>query len=49
MEQNKLKSKPFKQTFHIIDIKHKIIGIHFITKNIPTINILNSRIYMKEK
>ena len=27
MEQNKLMSKPFKQTFHITDIKCDIIGI----------------------
>ena len=49
MEQNKLLSKPFKQTFHITYIKLKIIGIPFITKYIPTINILNSRIHMKDK
>ena len=49
MEQNKLMSKPFKQTFHITDIKHKIIGIPFITKYITTINILNSRIHIKYK
>ena len=49
MEQNKLMSKPFKQTFHITDIKHNIIGIPFITKNIPTINILNSKNHTKDK
>ena len=32
MEQNKLLNKPFKQTFPIMDIKHNIIGIPFITK-----------------
>ena len=42
-------SKPFKQTFHITDIKHNIIGIPFITKLIPTINILNFRIHIKDK
>ena len=42
-------NKPFKQTFHITDIKHNIIGIPFITKYIPTINILNSKIHIKEK
>ena len=47
--KNKLMSKPFKQTFHITDIKHKIIGIPFITKYIPTINILNSRNHIKDK
>ena len=49
MEQNKLISKPFKQTFHITDIKHNIIGIPFITKNIPTTNILNSENHTKDK
>ena len=49
MEQNKLMSKPFKQTFHITDIKHNFIGSPFITKNIPAINILNSRIHIKDK
>ena len=49
MEQNKLMSKPFKQTFHITDIKHNTIGIPFITNYIPTINILNSRIHIKDK
>ena len=47
MEQNKLLSKSIKQTFHITDIKHKIIGIPFITKYILTIKIL--RIHIKEK
>ena len=49
MEQNKIFNKPFKQTFHITDIKHNIIGIPFITKYIPTINILNSKIHIKDK
>ena len=49
MEQNKILDKPFKQTFHITDIKHNIIGIPFITKYIPTINILNSKIHIKDK
>ena len=43
MEQNKLLNKPFKQTFHITDIEHNIIGIPFITKYIPIINILDSK------
>ena len=47
MEQNKILNKLFKQTFHITDIKHNIIGIPFITKCIPTINILNSKIHIK--
>ena len=45
MEQNKLLNKPFKQTFHIIDIKLKIV----ISKFIPTINILISKIHLKDK
>ena len=49
MEQKKLMSKPFEQTFHITDIKHNIIVIPFITKHIPSINNLNSRIHMKDK
>ena len=44
MEQNKLLHKPFKQTFHITDIKHNVIGNPFITKYIPTINVLDSKI-----
>ena len=49
MEQSKILNKPFKQTFHITDIKHNIIGTPIITKYIPTINILNSKIHMKDK
>ena len=49
MEQNKILNKPFKQTFHISDIRHNIIGIPFITKYIPTTNILNSKIHIKDK
>ena len=49
MEQNKILNKPFKQTFHFTDIRHNIIGITFITKYIPTINILNSKIHIKDK
>ena len=49
MEQNKLLSKHFKLSFHITDIKYNIVLIRFITKHIPTINILNSRIHMKDK
>ena len=48
-EQKKILNKPFKQTFHITDIKHNIIGISLITKSIPTINILNSKIHIKDK
>ena len=47
MEQNKILNKPFKQIFHINDIKHNIIGIP--SKYIPTINILNSKIHFKDK
>ena len=37
MEQNKILNKPFKQIFHITDIKHNVIGIPFMSKYIPTI------------
>ena len=46
MEQNKILNKPFKQTFHSTDIKHNIIGIPFITKYIPKINFLNSKLHL---
>ena len=49
IEQNKILNKPFKQIFHITDIKHNIIGIPFISKYMPTINILNSKILIKDK
>ena len=49
LDQNKLMSKPFKQTFHVTDIKNNIIGIPINTKYRPTINILNSRIHINDK
>ena len=49
MEQNKILNKSFKQTFHITDIKHNIIGTPFISKYIPTINILNSKLHINDK
>ena len=49
MEQSKILTKPFKQKFHTTDIKHNIIGIPFISKHIPTINIWNSKILIKDK
>ena len=49
MEQKKLLTKPFKQTFHITDIKHNMVGIPFISKYIATINILNSKTHIKDK
>ena len=49
MEQNKILNKPFKQIFHITDNKHNIIGIPFISKDIPTNNILNSKIHFRDK
>ena len=49
MEQSKILNKPFRQTFRITDFKHNIIGIPLITKYIPTINILNSKIHIKDK
>ena len=48
MEQNKILNKPIKQIFHITDIKHNISGIPFISKYIPTINILNSKLLIKD-
>ena len=50
MEQNNLLNKPFKQTLHITDLKHNIIGIPFIIPNkyIPTIFILDSKINLKD-
>ena len=49
MEQNKILNKPFKQIFDNTDINHNLIGIAFISKYIPTINILNSKIHIKNK
>ena len=49
MEQNKILNQPFKQIFHLIDIKHNIFGKPFITKYIPSINILNSKLHIKDK
>ena len=49
MEQNKILNKRFKQIFHFTDIKHNIIGLPFISKYIPTINILNSKIHIEDK
>ena len=49
MEQNKLLIKPFKQKFNITDIKHIIVGIPFITKLFHTINIINSKLQIKDK
>ena len=44
-EQNKLFIKAFKQTY----IKHNIIGTPFNTKNFPRIEILNSKLHIKDK
>ena len=49
MEQNILLIKPFQQKFHITDIEHKIVGMPFVTKCIPSISILNSKIHIKDK
>ena len=49
MEQNRILNKPLKQAFHITDIKHNIIRTPFITKYIPTINILNSKLHLKDE
>ena len=48
MEQNKILNKPFKQTFHITDIKHYIIGIPLFNKYLPTTKILNSKLHIKD-
>ena len=48
MERNKILNKPFKQTFYITDINYNIIGIPFITNYIPTKNIINSKIHIKD-
>ena len=48
MEQINLSLRPFKQMFHIIDIKHSIIGIPLNTKYISTINIFNSNLQIKD-
>ena len=48
MEHNKILSKPFKQIFHITHIKHNITGISFLSKYIPTINLLSSKILIKD-
>ena len=49
MEQIKLLNKLFKQIFHIKDIKHNFVGIPLITKYIPTNNIVNSKLHIKDK
>ena len=49
MGQNKLPSKPFKQMFHITELKNKFNGIPFITEYDPTINILSNKLHMKVK
>ena len=48
MEQINLSRKPFKQMFHIIDIKHGIIGIPLNTKYISTINFFNGKLQIKD-
>ena len=49
MGQSNFMSKTFKQSFHITDIKHNIIGIPLVTKYIPTIKILNSKVLIEDK
>ena len=48
MGQSNFMSKPFKQSFHITDIKHNIIGIPFVTNYTPTLNILNSKVHIED-
>ena len=49
MEQNEALYKPFEQIFYFTEIKHSTIGIPFITKNVPIINTLISKLDIKEK
>ena len=49
MEQKKFLHKSFERIIRITDIKHNIVGIPFITKYIPTMNILNSKLQIKDK
>ena len=49
MEQKKFSSKAAKQTIHITDKKHNIVGIPFITKFNPTIKVLKAKIHLKDK
>ena len=45
-EKNKHLHKLFEQIFHIAKIKLNVVGIPFITKCIPTINILNIKLHL---
>ena len=51
--KKKGKKQTFKQIFQtnisFTDIKHNIVGIPFNTKYFPTINILNSKLHIKDK
>ena len=49
MEQNKLFKKPCKQIFHFRETKHNFVGIPFITKYVSTVNLLNSKLHIKDK
>ena len=49
MDQNKLLLQFFNQKFHLSDFNHNIDRIPSNTKNIPTINILNSYLQIKDK
>ena len=48
-EQVKLLNAPFKQTFHITGKNYNFVEIPFITKQIPTIIVLNSKLHVKYK
>ena len=39
----------FKQIFQFRDIKNNLIGIPFITKYIPTVNLLKIKVLIKRK
>ena len=47
MEQVKLLNRPFKQIFHIKDMNYNFF--ENITKQIPTIIVLNSKLHVKDK
>ena len=49
MEQTKILLKLFKQILHITDIKRYIIGIRFVAISKPTMNILNTKLQIKDK
>ena len=49
MQHNKILPQSFNQIFHIIDKKLDIVGTPLNNKNIPDVNILNSKYHIKDK